>query len=74
MNPDQNAKLISLMTKEVVGSSVLEAFLESAPQVILQSYIILKTGNFSKNLFIGLKNSRLNVTKLDLHQPLSSKK
>jgi hypothetical protein len=47
-NLKQNAKLIEILRKEVLGSSLLEVFLEAAPQFILQSYIILKTGNASK--------------------------
>lgn len=48
-NLPQNAKLTAIFKKKVESSSLLEAFLESAPQFILQSYIIIKTGNTSKN-------------------------
>ncbi len=47
----QNAKLVAILRNEVLGSNILEVFLESAPQFILQSYIILKTGNASKKNF-----------------------
>jgi len=46
-NVPQNARLAGILRKEVLGSSLLEIFLESAPQFILQSYIILKIGNAS---------------------------
>ncbi len=47
-NLPQNAKLAAILKKRVASSSLLEVFLESAPQFILQSYIIIKTGNTSK--------------------------
>ncbi len=50
-NIPQNAKLVAILRKEVLGSNLLEVFLESAPQFILQSYIIIKTGNASKKNF-----------------------
>ncbi len=50
-NIPQNARLVAILQKEVLGSNLLEVFLESAPQFILQSYIILKTGNASKKNF-----------------------
>jgi hypothetical protein len=39
-----NSILVSKIQKEATGSSLLEAFLESAPQLILQLSIILRTG------------------------------
>jgi hypothetical protein len=50
-NLPQNANIIGILRKEVLGSNLLEVFLESAPQFILQAYIILKTGNASKYCF-----------------------
>lgn len=47
----ENATKIELMLKEVTGSKILEAYLESAPQFILQCSIILRTGNMSKNYY-----------------------
>jgi len=47
-NLQQNTKLVAILQKEILGSNLLEVFLESAPQFILQSYIIIKTGNASK--------------------------
>jgi hypothetical protein len=47
-NLRRNYKLISILRKEALSSSLIEVFLESAPQFILQAYIILKTGNASK--------------------------
>ena len=46
----QNESLIIRIKRETVGSGLFEAFLESAPQLILQCSIILRTGNLS-NLF-----------------------
>ena len=43
-NSQHNFKLIAILRKKVLGSNLLEVFLESAPQFILQSYIIMKTG------------------------------
>jgi hypothetical protein len=39
-----NEKTIARLQKEIFGSSTLEAFLESAPQFILQCSIIWRTG------------------------------
>jgi len=47
-----NSKLIFKMKKEASDSGELEAFLESAPQFILQSSIVLRTGNISNLLFL----------------------
>ena len=44
----ENVEKISLILKEVSGSKILEAYLESAPQFILQCSIILWTGNMSE--------------------------
>jgi hypothetical protein len=43
-----NAKTIARLQKEIFGSSTLEAFLESAPQFILQCSIIWRTGTMGK--------------------------
>jgi hypothetical protein len=51
----QNAKLLTILQKDVESSNLLEVFLESAPQFILQAYIILKTGNASEYFFRLLK-------------------
>ncbi len=49
-----------MLKKEALGSGVLEAFLESAPQLILQSSIILRTGYACKyKLFLlALRNTQ----------------
>lgn len=44
----QNALLIETIQREAVNSSLLEAFLESAPQFVLQCSIVLRTGIISK--------------------------
>lgn len=46
----KNVTSISKLKLEAMGSGFLEAFLESAPQFVLQLYIILKTGRTS-NIF-----------------------
>ena len=43
-----NSTLIARVRKEAAGSGYLEAFLESAPQFILQCTFILLTGNASE--------------------------
>ncbi len=40
-----NSELIFMLKKEAFEFAVFEAFLESAPQFILQSTIVLRTGN-----------------------------
>jgi hypothetical protein len=45
-----NSALIFKIKKEASESGVFEAFLESAPQFILQSSIVLRTGNICKIL------------------------
>ena len=47
-----NSNLIYTMKKEASESGVFEAFLESAPQFILQLSIVLWTGNISKYFFL----------------------
>jgi hypothetical protein len=51
----ENAEKIELIFKEVAGSKILEAYLESAPQFILQFSIILRTGNISNYFFKWFK-------------------
>ena len=46
----ENSTLVAKIRKEVSDSGFLEAFLESAPQLILQCMIVLLTGNISKLL------------------------
>jgi hypothetical protein len=48
--PD-NSEQIFFIKQEVLGSAVWESFLESAPQLILQSSIVLRTGNIGKMYF-----------------------
>jgi len=43
-----NAEKIELILKQVNGQKILEAYLESAPQFILQITVILKTRNIGK--------------------------
>jgi hypothetical protein len=43
-----NEKMIARIQKDTFSSTTLEAFLESAPQFILQCSIIWRTGNLSK--------------------------
>jgi hypothetical protein len=45
--PD-NSILVAKIQKEALGSSFLEAFLESAPQIILQLYIVQRNGLIGK--------------------------
>ena len=44
-----NQNTLQLIMIEVFNSSILETFLESAPQFILQSSIIIRTGNICKS-------------------------
>jgi hypothetical protein len=48
-----NQETISIIRKEVLSSSIIEAFLESAPQFILQCSIILRTGIISEVFFLS---------------------
>ncbi len=57
-----NATLLLKIKREAIISGILEAFLESAPQFILQMTIILKTGNISEFFsFLVLKDPFLSL-------------
>jgi hypothetical protein len=43
-----NSTLVFMMKNEALGAGLYEAFFESAPQFILQSSIVLRTGNICK--------------------------
>jgi hypothetical protein len=45
---EKNSTLIFKIKAESLVDGILEAFLESAPQFVLQLYIILHTGAISK--------------------------
>ena len=47
-NLPENGLLVTKIKQQALGSGLFEAFLESAPQLILQSSIILRTGVTSK--------------------------
>jgi hypothetical protein len=49
---EKNSSLILRVKREVLGAATFEAFLEAAPQLILQLSIILRTGNISECLFL----------------------
>ncbi len=49
---NKNSSLILRIKQEALGAATFEAFLEAAPQLILQSSIVLRTGNISKCLFL----------------------
>ena len=49
---EKNSSLILRVKQEALGAATFEAFLEAAPQLILQLSIVLRTGNISKCLFL----------------------
>jgi hypothetical protein len=55
-----NRLTMDLLHKEVLNSSIFEAFLESVPQLILQSSIVLRTGTMSKHILRGHLGTRNN--------------
>jgi hypothetical protein len=53
----ENFTLITKLKKESINAGLLEGFLESAPQFILQNYIVLKTGSIG--IMIAFSLARL---------------
>jgi hypothetical protein len=53
-------KIVTFIKKTVFNSNIYEAFLESAPQFILQCSIVLRTGNISK-LVVNLVNGQFGI-------------
>jgi hypothetical protein len=45
---EKNSTLILRIRQEALGAATFEAFLEAAPQLILQLSIVLRTGNISE--------------------------
>jgi hypothetical protein len=60
-----NRLTMDLLHKEVLNSSIFEAFLESVPQLILQSSIVLRTGTMSKHILRGHLGTRNNFVSRD---------
>jgi hypothetical protein len=52
-----NYRTIQIIQMEALSSSVMETFLESAPQSILQCSIILRTGSMCKFILAVAKNT-----------------
>jgi hypothetical protein len=51
-----NYRTIQIIHMEALSSSIMETFLESAPQSILQCSIILRTGSMCKFILVETKN------------------
>jgi hypothetical protein len=64
---EKHVSLILRVKQEALGAATFEAFLESAPQLILQLSIVLRTGNISKCLF--LMSNFFTISHLFARQP-----
>ncbi len=52
-----NYRTMQIIQMEALSSSIMETFLESAPQSILQCSIILRTGSMCKFILVVVKNT-----------------
>jgi hypothetical protein len=52
-----NYRTIQIIQLEALSSSIMETFLESAPQSILQCSIILRTGSMCKLILVAAKKN-----------------
>ena len=66
-----NYNTMMIIKKEALNTKNLEAFLESAPQIILQGSIIIRTGNISKNTYDKIKKIIYQVIAWNLARLLS---